>query len=232
MTKPACPICGSIEFADFNGRRGIRCESCGSLERGRYQWLVLQRRVALKPGAVVAHFAPEAFFMDHFAGLPGVTYLAYDKFPQHYRHDRVVVRELDLCTDRDKLKSSACDLVIHSHVLEHLPCAFAPVLADMKRMLKPGGMMLFSVPIDADVSSEGVDPAQNETEVELRARQGDHMRIFGKSDFPAIVADILGAECLVRQSDLFSEAELLAANIPVARKGEPTGKSVFLYTKT
>jgi SAM-dependent methyltransferase len=193
---------------------------------------VLKRRVTLKPWAIVGHFAPEAFFMDHFAGMPGVTYIAYDKFPQHYRHNQVTVQELDLCTDRDKLPTSAFDLVIHSHVLEHLPCAFAPVLADMKRMLKPGGVMLFSVPIDADVTSEGVDPAQNAMEVELRERQGNHMRVFGKNDFPAVVAGILGAECLVGQRDMFSEEELLAANIPVARKGEPTGKSVFLYTKT
>ncbi len=232
MKKPICPICGGNTFHDFNGRRNVRCDRCGSLERGRYQWLVLRRCVSLKPGAVVGHFAPEAFFMDHFAGREDVTYQAFDRFPEHYRHDRVEVRQLDLCVGLAALASSSFDLIIHSHVLEHLPCAFEPVLSDMKRLLKPGGSMLFSVPIDADVTSEGLDPPQTETEVALRLRQGDHLRVFGRTDFPAIVARILGADCLVRQRDLFTDDELLAANVPVARKGEPTGKSVFLYTKS
>lgn len=231
MVQPVCPVCGSTEFEDFNGRRAARCVGCQSLERGRYQWLVLKACAGLKPGSVVGHFAPERFLMDHFASLPDVTYLAYDKYPEHYQHDRVVVRQLDLCTDRQTIPSSQFDLIIHSHVLEHLPCAFEPVLADMKRMLKPGGRMLFSVPIDGELTSEGIDPPQNATERELRARQGDHLRVFGKQDFPAIVARILGAGCLVRQGDLFTEEELVRANIPVARKGEPTGKSVFLYTR-
>jgi SAM-dependent methyltransferase len=229
--KPVCPICGGDAFEDFNGRAKVRCSRCGSLERGRYQWLVLHRCAPLKPGAVVAHFAPEAFFMDHFAGLPDVVYLAFDKFPEHYRHNRVEVRRLDLCADLGSLSSSTFDLVIHSHVLEHLPCAFEPVLVEMKRLLKPGGVMLFSVPIDADVTSEGLDPPRTKTDAALRLRQGDHLRVFGRTDFPAIVARILGADCLLRQGERFTDEELLAANVPVARKGEPTGKSVFLYVK-
>jgi SAM-dependent methyltransferase len=231
ILMPQCPVCGSRAFVDFNGRRAARCAGCGALERGRYQWMVLQRCVRLPPGATVAHFAPERFFMDHFASLPGVEYRAFDKFPQHYRHDRVRVSEFDLCKDRDSLPTAAFDLVMHSHVLEHLPCAFEPVLADMKRLLKPGGLMLFSVPIDGETTREGIDPAANDEERALRARQGEHLRVFGRSDFQAIAADILGADSLVLQRNLFTEAELQAAGVPVVRKGEPTGKSVFLYRK-
>jgi SAM-dependent methyltransferase len=229
MMKPVCPICDGDAFKDFNGRRQVRCNGCGSLERGRHQWLVLQRSVQLRSGAVVGHFAPEAFFMDHFASLPEITYLAFDKFPEHYRHDRVAVRQLDLCTDLDTLPASAFDLIIHSHVLEHLPCAFEPVLVGMKRLLRPDGVMLFSVPIDSDVTREGLDPATTRFERELRLRQGEHLRVFGKDDFPAILERLLGVDCLVRQGDILTEHELLAANIPIARKGQPTGKSVFLY---
>jgi SAM-dependent methyltransferase len=231
MSNPACPICGGTSFADFNTRRSVRCEVCGSLERGRYLWLVLHKRVNLAGGAAVAHFAPERFLMDHFAALPDVNYFAFDKHPEHYPHAVVRVGPLDLCTDMESLPSEAFDLVIHSHVLEHLPCAIEPVLVHMKRILKPGGIMLFQVPIDGDVSSEGIDPPVTDEEKELRQRQGDHMRVFGRRDFAARVAALLGSDCLVKQGDLFTPEELAAARVPIARKGEPTGKSVFLYRK-
>jgi SAM-dependent methyltransferase len=209
----------------------VQCVGCGSLERGRYQWLVLQKRVVLPAGAVIGHFAPERFFMDHFAGRRDVTYLAFDKHPRHYRHAEIEVRELDLCTDMETLPSASFDLLLHSHVLEHLPCEVAPVLRHMKRLLKTGGVMLFSVPIDGEFSSEGVDPPKSAEELSMRQRQGDHLRIFGRRDFPEKLAGILESDCLVRQKDVFTEDELMAAHVPIARKGEPTGKSVFLYRK-
>ncbi len=231
MTAPACPICLGHAFGAFNNRPQAQCLTCGSLERGRYQWLVFHKRVVLRPGAVVGHFAPERFFLDHFAGRRDVTYRAFDKYPQHYRHAQVKVRELDLCTDMEALPPASFDLLLHSHVLEHLPCHVEPVLRNMKRLLKPGGVMLFSVPIDGELSSEGIDPPKNAEEMSMRQRQGDHLRIFGRRDFPDELARILGSDCLVRQKDLFTDDEMLAANVPVARKGEPNGKSVFLYVK-
>jgi SAM-dependent methyltransferase len=231
MTLSACPICGGRSFSAFNNRPAARCDRCGSLERGRYQWLVLRKLVVIKAGDTVGHFAPERFFMDHFASREDVSYLAFDKHPEHYRHEKVIVRELDLCTGIAAMPTASFDLLLHSHVLEHLPCQVETVLLDMKRLLKPQGVMLFCVPIDGEFSSEGLDPAKSDEEVSMRQRQGDHLRIFGKRDFPARLADILGAECLVRQNDLFTRDELLAANVPIASKGEPTGKSAFLYRK-
>jgi hypothetical protein len=84
---------------------------------------------------------------------------------------------------------------------------------------------------DADFSVEGIDPALTTEETEMRARQGEHMRSFGRTDFPVMLARIFGSDCLIRQKDHFDLLELEQANIPIARSGEPTGKSVFLYRK-
>jgi SAM-dependent methyltransferase len=232
MLKQTCPICKGGTFGVFNNRPRAICETCGSLERGRYQWLVLQKYVVLEPGAVVAHFAPETFFIEHFSKQVGIHYWAYDKYPEFYRNGKVPVTELDLCTDLLMLEAESVDLIIHSHVLEHLPCEAGPVLENMKRLLKPGGLMLFSVPIQGDFSVEGIDPALNDEEREMRARQGEHLRSFGRIDFPVTLARTLGGDCLVRQKDHFDLRELELSNIPIAANGEPTGKSVFLYRKT
>ncbi len=230
MTLPACPVCHSTRFRDFNGRTKAQCEGCGALERGRYQWMVLNRKFPALEGKTIGHFAPEKFLMDRLWQRRDVTYCAFDLHPQHYRHEQVVVRPLDLCSGLASLPPASFDLLLHSHVLEHLPCNVETVLRQMVRLLRPGGSMMFSVPIDAEHTGEGVDVAKTEAEREMRQRQGDHLRVFGKRDFNAWLSGILGADCLVKQGDLFTAEELMAAAVPVARKGEPTGKSVFIYT--
>ena len=228
MAEPRCPICASRAFADFNGRAQAQCLGCGSLERGRQLWLVLRRQIVLPPGAVIAHFAPERFLMDHFAAQRQVRYRAFDVSPQHYPHESVWVEPFDLCARLWPLEPASVHLIIHNHVLEHLPCAPEQVLLRLKGLLRPGGRMLFTVPITGDRSAEGLDPATTPVERRMRAAQGEHLRVFGRLDFPAMLRRVLGADCLVPQSHFASIAELEATNIPVSRR-EPNGRSVFLY---
>ncbi len=228
MITPSCPICCGVRFRDFNGRPQAQCEDCGALERGRYLWMVLNRLFPDLGGKVIGHFAPERFLMDRLGRREDLTYRAFDLHPEHYRHERVAVRRLDLCSGLAGLEPASFDLLLHSHVLEHLPCDVATVLRGMVRLLRPGGAMLFAVPIDAEHSREGLDPATTDEEREMRSRQGEHLRVFGKRDFVPWLADVLGQECLIRQGELFTPEELAAAAVPVSRR-EPTGKSVFLY---
>jgi SAM-dependent methyltransferase len=231
MNAPACPICQGVAFGPFNNRPGARCLTCGSLERGRYQWLVYRKLVTLPQPAVVGHFAPERFLMEHFSSDPSIRYLAYDKFPDLYKHEKIHVIELDICERIEGMESNVFDLLIHSHVLEHLPCDVEMVLRQMKRTLKPGGVMLFSVPFQDDLTVEDLDPSLTPEQRRQRFSQHDHMRIFGRLDFPQLVQRTLGSDCLVRQKDHFESHELEHANIPIARKSEPNGRSVFLYRK-
>jgi len=228
VAEPACPICASRAFGAFNGRPRARCLGCGSLERGRQQWMILQRCAPIASGASIAHFAPERFYLDRLGARTDIGYRAFDKHPEHYLHDGVAVEALDLCADLGRLPERSFDLVIHNHVLEHLPCPPEPVLAALGRLLRPGGVMLFSVPIVGERSVEGLDPAATPHEQAMRDAQGDHLRIFGSRDFPEMLRRILGSDCMARQGDLFSPADLRAAAVPIA-KSEPNGKSSFLY---
>jgi SAM-dependent methyltransferase len=229
MTQPICPICRSTRFRDFNGRPKAQCEGCGALERGRYLWMVLERRFPDLAGRTIAHFAPERFLMDRLGRRTDLSYRAFDLHPEHYRHDHVAVERLDLCSGLAALAPRSFDLILHSHVLEHLPCDVVTVLRQMAGLLRPGGSMMFSIPIDAEHSREGVDEAKTEAEREMRRRQGEHLRVFGKRDVVPWLEGVLGADCLVRQAELFTPEELAAAAVPVSRR-EPTGKSVFIYT--
>jgi SAM-dependent methyltransferase len=231
MTAQTCPICGGGAFEAFNARPGARCSTCGALERGRYQWLVYRKFVQLEPGAVVGHFAPERFFMDHFARRGDIAYRAYDIAPDRYSHDHVAVRRLDLCADLDGLDANSFDLLIHSHVLEHLPCGVEDVLRKLKGLLKPGGAMLFSAPFRGDRTQEDLDPALTPEQRRERFAQDDHMRMFGRVDFMALVERALGRDCLIRQGESFAAEELIQANIPLVTGREPNGRSVFLYVK-
>ena len=230
MTKPSCPVCQGTRFRAFNGRSNAQCEQCGALERGRYQWMVLNRKFPNLEGKVVAHFAPERFFMDRLGQRADIAYRAFDLHPEHYRHDHVEVQQLDLCSGLSSLPPASFDLLLHSHVLEHLPCDVGQVLRQMVALLRPGGSMMFTVPIDADYAKEGVDEATTDAEREMRRRQGEHLRVFGRFDFVPWLRQILGADCLVKQRDLFTPEELHAAAVPVVMDREPTGKSVFIYT--
>ncbi len=57
-----CPVCGGRfdRFKDDWNRANALCWRCGSHERHRAQWLLLQRRPELLAGArSLLHFAPE-----------------------------------------------------------------------------------------------------------------------------------------------------------------------------
>ncbi len=139
-----CPICsyhGPFREAD-PGRPSVRahagCPRCGSLERHRLQWLVLERLAGQHDlrSMRVLHFAPERFFRDHFESL-FATYTTVD-----------LEREgVDLFCDILALPfaDASFDLVYASHVLEHVPDDQSAI-AEIHRVLAPGGLAVLPVP--------------------------------------------------------------------------------------
>ena len=119
---PACPQCKGTEIIDFNGRTAVRCAKCKSLERTRVVYLFLERHVRPQPGWKVLHLAPEAVLSQHLYDLVGDGYEPADLDPARYaKRAPIPVRQLDLCDGAAKLPSDHYDLVMHNHVLEHVP---------------------------------------------------------------------------------------------------------------
>jgi phosphoglycolate phosphatase len=227
VTGAVCPICGSNAFEEHRNVPNIRCRSCGSHERTRAAKLFLDHYVKLQPGQYVLHLAPEAPLGRHIAALVGDSYEAADILPERYaRGLGHPVSKLDLCADARKLPSEYYDLVLHNHVIEHVPCNYTLVLQHLHRAVKPGGVHLFSIPISSGYFAEDLNPSLTKADRTARFTQDDHMRRFGRGDFEATVGAIFGLTAAYTLVDFFSKHDLRKANI---RQSQWTcsGSSVF-----
>jgi len=110
------------------------------------------------------------------------------------------------------------DLILCNHVLEHVPDDLK-AMVEMRRVLKPGGIALLSVPIALTLEQTYEDPSAVSEEDRLRVfGQEDHCRIYGKdfehrlrkAGFQVAVhdpLDIFGLEA-VRKCALLEEENL------------------------
>lgn len=113
-SEKECPLCDFVGFFKAFGsppRWDALCPSCGSLERHRQLALLLQNTPLIRSGDLVLHFAPE----DHVANLlkkPGVEYIRTDLYEKNV--------DLNLNIESIKLSDNWCDIIVCSHVLEHI----------------------------------------------------------------------------------------------------------------
>jgi SAM-dependent methyltransferase len=168
-----CPVCEHSFDAfknDWN-RVGALCWRCGSHERHRAQWLLLQRRPELLDDArSLLHFSPEWCLRRRLQAIAGLRYVTADLDPAG------VDLELDV-TNLD-LPDDAFDAVLCSHVLEHVPDD-AAAMRELRRVTARGGFCLVMVPLALDRSSTYEDPAITAPhDREREFLQHDHVRLY------------------------------------------------------
>ena len=169
-----CPLCGNgfDRFKDDWNRPSALCWRCGSHERHRAQWLLLQRRPELLETArSLLHFSPEWCLRRKLQDRPDLRYVTTDLDPSQHVDLRLDIAALDLSDD-------AFDAVICSHVLEHVPDD-AAAMAELCRVTAPGGFCLVMVPLAIDRERTYEDqsitaPADREREF----LQHDHVRLY------------------------------------------------------
>src|SRR6185312_3065915 len=162
-----CPICNHRGiFIDANAATGTRkhavCPRCGSAERHRLQWLVLNglpEREAFRSMRCL-HFAPEAFFSWRFKAM----------FADYKTADLSGVR-VDFKADITNLPfpDKSFDFVYASHVLEHVKDD-SKALSEIRRVLSDDGIAILPVPVFEGSTVEY--PAPNPFE-------HDHVRLPG-----------------------------------------------------
>lgn len=154
------------------------CPHCGATDRDRLQ---------------------VAFLTEHLAGIRDVRSHILELAPSRpvsawlRRQPNVLYRSADLemaCADDIvDVCDMACypdgtfDIVICSHVLEHVPNDLA-AMRELRRVLAPGGVAILLVPISRVVAEVEEDPTcDDESERWRRFGQGDHIRIYSRRGF-------------------------------------------------
>ena len=208
-----CPCCGYLgRFgpAGKNARIGQLCPACRSYERHRLVAVAFQRRFLDLCGKDVLHFAPEPAIRPLVLNEKPASYVTADIDPG------LADRVLDL--ENVDLPGASFDVVIASHVLEHVDDAKA--LAELHRILRPGGQLIAMVPIVEGWAETYEDAAK--TSPRDRASyfgRHDHVRYYG--------ADFRGR---VKNAG-FDLAEFTAGPIDSVRYRLARGEKVFLATK-
>ena len=188
---PAALLAGLTLHCPFCGYRGppIRrpryvtlyvCPGCKSSNRHRLLHAAFSADFErAERGMTVLHVAPERGLEAWMRGHRGLDYETADL------HRPGVDHLVDL--QNTSLPYDTYDIIICNHVLEHVADDRA-ALAEMHRLLRPGGTAVLSVPIDWSLPTTREDPSVTDpSERERLFGASNHLRLHG-ADF----ADRLG----------------------------------------
>lgn len=172
LTPRICNICGYEGYfapAGKGTRYEAKCPKCKSAERYRLFKLWLDSEPQALAGKDILHFAPEKSLSVLIRPIAG-RYRTADIAPGR--------GDLVLNIEAIALDSSSLDAVIASHVLEHVEDKKA--LAELHRVLKPGGLAVIIVPIVEGWKHSYEDPSiVSPQERALHFGQWDHVRYYG-----------------------------------------------------
>lgn len=193
-----CPVCGSrvrrylpegypfpvlAELDVVGGEHwpARACPICQANTRSRLLWWYLQseERILERPLRVL-HLAPELCVARRLSAARNVQYCAGDREPRRYRFAASLC-QLDV--GALPYVDARFDLLIANHVLEHVDDDWR-VLAEFRRVLRPGGRAVLQVPIARRLAQTREDPAlRTPEEREDAYGQWDHVRLYGL-DYP------------------------------------------------
>lgn len=226
-----CPICSSTRFGDYSGRKNARCAGCGSKERERIMALALNRLSPEPNGLPVLHFAPEAAIADILINKYGKAYAPADFSPEEYPWSKVPMKKVDLSKPSEYLPKSGAQMLIHSHVLEHIPASVDRVIAELNEAIAPGGYHVFQVPIHTGWYREDMDPSLSREERTERFYQWDHLRVFGTNDFNERCLSLFKGFERIDLTDVIGIDELIEAEVPPSSITKNTGHTPFVFRK-
>ncbi len=130
----------------------------------------------LRPGLRILHVAPEQCLREELSKLPQVDYIAGDKHEPGYRYP---VGTVDLDITDLPFPDDRFDLILCSHVLEHVP-EDRKAMGELHRVLARGGLGILMVPIRPGYAATEEDLTITDPQERLRRYgQFDHVRIYG-----------------------------------------------------
>lgn len=176
--RVACNVCGHTSRSWLHGREFGRCPGCRCATRTRTLWWWLENDARASTCRTL-HFAPEPPLERQLRGRIASEYKTCDLRGSH----------VDLQVDIQKLPlpDRSFDLVLCSHVLEHVPDDRAAV-RELRRICTDNGRVLIMVPMNPDgITVEDLsdlDPAERKR----RFGEIDHLREYG-TDMPQLLRE-------------------------------------------
>jgi SAM-dependent methyltransferase len=174
--KVECPVCEktSSRWISLGYDKGL-CPRCMSEPRHRMLMLYMLEELGIATKRLrVLHFAAEYCFVRRFRQMPNLDHVFVDLDPPR---GGVKMDITDI-----PLESESVDLVICSHVLEHVQ-EDRKAMSELRRVLRPGGTALIMFPVDYSRPVTYEDPSIVTPEARREAfGQNDHVRFYG-ADF-------------------------------------------------
>jgi SAM-dependent methyltransferase len=154
-------------------RQNVLCPICGSMDRERLLYLYLRYKTNIfKRPVKLLHVAPES----------NIQTILYKKFDINYLtadlNSESVMMKIDITNI--SYDDNSFDFIICNHVLEHI-IDDRKAMAELYRILKPGGRAILQVPISASLESTYEDSSIiTPLERERAFGQADHVRIYAR----------------------------------------------------
>jgi SAM-dependent methyltransferase len=171
-SRVECPVCDR-SFSRWRGDPALGCcPNCGSAPRHRLLKLSLEREWTFHPPRVdILHFAPEWGTRRDLRSNPRV---------RRYVTADLGARGVDVRCDITQLAflSETFDIVLCSHVLEHVPND-RQAIQELHRVLRPGGVAYIQVPYVSNMHSDEDPSVTSPKERAKRFGQFDHVRMYG-----------------------------------------------------
>lgn len=152
------------------------CPRCMSNARERLAYLYLKDRTSVfDQPARLLHIAPEPQLASTLKRAPNIKYVSADLF------EPGVMSRFDI--QKAPFPDQTFDVVICNHVMEHVGDD-SVAMAEVHRILKPGGWAMLQVPIALALDRTIEDPtATTESQRIERFGQEDHVRLYSRGDY-------------------------------------------------
>jgi SAM-dependent methyltransferase len=159
----------------------LNCPRCDAFDRERLMAIYLDKAFAsFDPNRAyrVVEFAPGEALQKKLKRYPFITYRSADL------SRKTVDDQVDM-TQMVRYGDASIDIVLCSHVLEHIP-EDRKAMSEIRRVLRADGFALILVPLVVGVDETHEDPSiQSEADRWKYFGMGDHVRQYGKRDFLA-----------------------------------------------
>lgn len=149
-----CLICETWNVEGTIDREGMPCRSCGSSWRSRVSVLsvLVGLRVPVRPlSRVSADWSRTGLGISDSTVLSRALFSRYSYVPTYFHG----APYLDITAPDAGYLAEPVEFVVCSDVLEHVPPPADMAFVQLRRLLKPGGFAVITVPLgDATVSNE------------------------------------------------------------------------------